>query len=281
MTGLVIVAGTLGVLLVYSGLVQAPSRSSRGLERLGVLIAEAGIGWSRARVALSSLGVGVACLIVASLFVPSPVVAFLSMLGGAYVPFSYLKILRHRRRRRLREAWPDAIAALVSSIRSGASLADACISLSQRGPTELRTPFEAFRATYRASGSFDASLGRLQERLSDPIADRIVVALRLAHQVGGTDLVRVLRTLGDFVRDDLRVRKEIEARWSWTVTAARVATAAPWIVLAMMATRPEAARAYNSPMGAIVVLGGAIATLIGYRLMLRAARLPEDRRIAT
>jgi tight adherence protein B len=91
--------------------------------------------------------------------------------------------------------------------------------------------------------------------------------------------VRVLRTLGDFVREDVRVRKEIEARWSWTLTAARVAAAAPWIVLVMMSTRPEAAAAYNSTAGATVVGAGAAVTIAGYRLMLRAARLPDHRRL--
>jgi tight adherence protein B len=115
--------------------------------------------------------------------------------------------------------------------------------------------------------------------MADPIADRVCAALVLAHQVGGTDLVRVLRTVGDFVRDDLRTRKEIEARWSWTVTAARVAAAAPWAVLLIMGTRAEAAAAYSSPGGAIVIAVGGLATLVGYRLMLRAARLPEEARL--
>ena len=92
--------------------------------------------------------------------------------------------------------------------------------------------------------------------------------------------MRVLRTLGNFVREDIRVRKEIEARWSWTVTAARVAAGAPWLVLLLMSTRPEAAIAYNSASGVVVVIAGAAATILGYRLMLRAARLPEDRRLS-
>ncbi|MGH2736073.1 MAG: type II secretion system F family protein, partial [Actinomycetota bacterium] len=71
----------------------------------------------------------------------------------------------------------------------------------------------------------------------------------------------------------------IEARWSWTVTAARVAAGAPWIVLLMMSTRPEAALAYNSPAGAVTIIAGAIATIVGYRLMLRAGHLPEQRRL--
>jgi len=115
--------------------------------------------------------------------------------------------------------------------------------------------------------------------MADPVADRVVTVLVLAHEVGGTDLVRVLRTLGDFVREDLKVRQEIEARWSWTVTAARVAAAAPWLVLVMMSTRPETATAFSSPSGVLVILMGAAATGLGYALMLRAARLPTERRL--
>jgi tight adherence protein B len=181
----------------------------------------------------------------------------------------------------LREEWPDAIAGLIASIRAGISLPEACAGLAGRAGDGLRPGIDAFTATYRSSGSFAAALEQMRVTLSDPTADRIVVALALAHDVGGSDLVRVLRTLGDFVRDDLRVRKEIEARWSWTVTAARVAAAAPWAVLLLMSLRPEAARAYNSTSGVVIIVAGAAATIVGYRAMLRAARLPAERRLET
>ena len=46
------------------------------------------------------------------------------------------------------------------------------------------------------------------------------------------------------------VRAELRARQSWIVNAARLGVVAPWIVLLMLATRPEGAAAYNSPAGA-------------------------------
>jgi tight adherence protein B len=49
-------------------------------------------------------------------------------------------------------------------------------------------------------------------------------------------------------------------------------------VLVVMSSRPEAAAAYDSPTGMMLVGGGAVATLAGYRSMLRAARLPEQPR---
>ncbi|HJG52920.1 MAG TPA: type II secretion system protein F, partial [Brachybacterium faecium] len=88
-----------------------------------------------------------------------------------------------------------------------------------------------------------------------------------------------LRTLSAFLREDARTRAELEARQSWTVNAARLALAAPWIVLALMATRPQAAQAYDTATGMVLIVVGAVASLIAYRVMLLIARLPQDERV--
>ena len=66
---------------------------------------------------------------------------------------------------------------------------------------------------------------------------------------------------------------------SWTVNAARLAVAAPWLVLAMLATRPDSMRAYATPTGGLVLLIGTGLSLLAYRLMTVLGRLPEDERV--
>ncbi|HEV2754607.1 MAG TPA: type II secretion system F family protein [Actinomycetota bacterium] len=281
MTTLVATLAALGLLLVYDGLAREPVRRSRIAGPLRRLATESGInGLTPARLVAACAAAIVISLVVTAGATGSLVIALAIALPAGAAPVSFVRHRRDARRRRLREEWPDALASLIAGVRAGMSLPECCAALAERGPAALAPGARAFTATYHATGSFDAALTRLQDELADPIADRVATALRLAADVGGTDLVRVLRTLADFLREDVRVRKEIEARWSWTVTAARVAAAAPWIVLLLMATRPEAARAYESAAGATVIGAGAAATFAGYRLMLRAARLPEERRAA-
>jgi hypothetical protein len=122
-------------------------------------------------------------------------------------------------------------------------------------------------------------LDGLKARLADPVADRIVESLRVAREVGGCDLGRLLRTLSAFLREDARTRSELETRQGWTVNAARLASAAPWIVLAMLATRPEAVEAYDSATGFVVLAVGGAVCFVAYRLMLRIGRLPEEERV--
>ncbi len=270
-----------GLLLVYDGLTTAARNRSPLLYRRLQRVVQASEVEPSALKRLTAAACAAAFgsfLVVAGL-TSSFVVAAVSAVGAAWTPFALARARRARRRRRFREAWPDAISSLISALRAGVSLQEACASLSERGPEDLKPAFGGFRSAYRATGSFRSALERLRLELSDPVADRMVAALKLAEEVGGPDLVRLLRALGDFVRDDLRVRKEIEARWSWTVTAARVAAGAPWVVLLLMSTRPEAAAAYNSPAGTVVILVGVALTLVGYRFMLAAARLPEEPRL--
>jgi tight adherence protein B len=143
----------------------------------------------------------------------------------------------------------------------------------------MRPAFKAAADEYRVSGRFAQALDVLKAELADPVGDRVVEALRLAREVGGHDLGRLLRSLSGFLRDDLRTRGEIQSRQSWTVNAARLAVAAPWILLGLLALRPQAVAAYDSAAGIAVLTFGAGVSCVAYLLMLRIARLPSEERV--
>ena len=63
------------------------------------------------------------------------------------------------------------------------------------------------------------------------------------------------------------------------MNGARLAVAAPWLVLLFLCFQPEVIQRYSSPLGAMVLAGGAIACIGAYRLMMRVGRLPTERRI--
>ena len=204
-------------------------------------------------------------------------IAFAALAG--YLPVVVLRARHRRRSRERREVWPDAIDHLVSAVRAGLSLPEAVSALAERGPGALREPFSHFAAAYRTTGRFGEALDRLKEELADPAADRVVEALRVAREVGGGELGRTLRTLSGFLRDEHRVRKELEARQTWVIVAARMAFGTPWLVLLLLATKPEAVVAYQRPGGAMVIAVGAVLATAGYRLMLRIGRLPTEERV--
>ncbi|MET3933369.1 type II secretion system F family protein [Arthrobacter sp. OAP107] len=271
-----------GLFLIWWSAWDQPARARRGprTSRLHDLLLSAGIEKvTGAGLIGSCLGLGAfATLAFFAVSGSWPISVCFGLFGG-WLPVVVVKWRAKRRTAVLRRVWPDVVDHLRSAIRAGLSLPEALTQLGDKGPEELRQVFRDFGSDYRSGGQFDASLNRLKERLADPVADRIIEALRLTREVGGSDLGKLLGTLAEFLRESARTRSELEARQSWTVNAARLAVAAPWIVMLLLVSRPEAVAAYNTPVGAAVLLGGLVVSLVCYSVMLKIGALPEEERV--
>jgi tight adherence protein B len=198
---------------------------------------------------------------------------------GLFLPVVIVRRMRRRRQGALREVWPEAIDHLASAVRAGMSLPEGLSALAVRGPAELRPPFGRFAAAYRATGRFNSCLDTLKDDLADPVGDRVCETMRVAREVGGSDLGTVLRTLSELLRADARTRAELETRQGWVVNAARLAVAAPWAVLLLLGTQSQTLQAYDSPGGTLLLVIGGVVCVVAYRIMLHIGRLPEDRRV--
>lgn len=209
---------------------------------------------------------------------PIAVLAGAVALVGLVLPSAIVRQRSTARRTAARIVWPDVVDHLVSAVRSGLALPDSVMTLAHAGPVATRPAFARFEAEYRATGNFALCITQLKDALADPVADRIVETLRMSREVGGSELTLVLRNLATYLRQEAAIRSEVEARQSWVVNAARLGVAAPWIVLLLLATRPEAAAAYNTATGAVLIVAGLGVTVVAYRLMIALGRIPEERR---
>lgn len=273
----------IGLLLVYRARTTPPrqQQAHAGWQaRTRELLVQAGIeGVTPAQLLSASVALAAVVFV---LVVGTSRVLVIGLAFGGFAGLLPLTLVRRRRGQRaveLREVWPEAVDNLASGVRAGLSLPEALAQLGIRGPQQLRGAFRRFGEDYRATGRFAESLDRLKTNLSDPVGDRVVEALRMAREVGGTDLGRLLRTLSAFLREDARTRAELETRQGWTVNAARLALAAPWLLLLLLSTQPSAVAAYNTAGGVLVlVLGGGV-SFVAYRVMLQVAKLPTERRV--
>ena len=198
---------------------------------------------------------------------------------GFALPVVVIARMRNRRQGALREVWPEAIDNLASAVRAGLSLPEGLGALAIRGPAELRAPFARFASMYRSTGRFGECLDALKDDLADPVGDRVCETMRVAREVGGSDLGTVLRTLSELLRADARTRSELETRQGWVINAARLAVAAPWVVLLLLGTQSQTLTAYDSPGGTLLLAIGAGVCVVAYRIMLHIGRLPEERRV--
>ena len=268
------------MLVVFSRLTPPPPRAPWGpWRRLREDVERAHVpGLTAARLVVLSIALGaLVAVVVLALTGAWPVAAIVSV-GMSFLPYAWVVSRVATRAKAVRAAWPEVIDAMVSAVRAGTSLPQVLCDLADEGPAPVRFAFEAFSRDYSANGRFASALDRMKDEVADPVADRIVEALRVARSVGGADLTRLLQDLATLLREDARVRGELEARQSWTVGAARLGLAAPWIVLLLLSGGGASANVWNSPGGIAVLVGGAGVCIIAYLAMKALGRLSTDPR---
>jgi len=176
-------------------------------------------------------------------------------------------------------AWPEVIDHLMSGIQSGLSLTESLAGLSIRGPEVLRPAFTQFKATLYGSGDLTQAIDELKALFAHHGSDQIFEALIISKALGGSELLQILRSLGDFLRQDLALRREIEVKHGWIKNSAHLSAAAPWILLLLLSTQPSTAAAYSTPTGAMILIAGLVMTAIAYIWMNRLGRLPQTPRV--
>ncbi len=272
----------LGLLLIWAAFYvpRSSTPQARPPRRTARLLARAGL----TQVSVTSFGIlcalsGVVTTVLIQVISGTPPVALAFGVIGGYTPVAVVRGRARRRQRDFAEVWPEAVDNLASAVRAGLSLPEALAGLATRGPEPLRPAFDAFALDYQVTGRFGDSLDRLKSRLADPVGDRVVEGLRIAREVGGGELGRLLRNLSGYLRDEAWTRSEMEARQAWTINGARLAVASPWLVLLVMSFQTEVIRRYASMEGVVVLGFGAAACVVAYRVMMRVGRLPVEGRI--
>lgn len=254
-------------------------RRTWGLAPLVTLLEEAGFEKLNPRVVLAGGLLG-GLLAGAGLVVLLPIPA-LGVITACVVPlwgYAYVARVKSQRATRLRRAWPSVIDHLRAGVRSGHDVAGAVIALPESFPPDISAPVRTFEKEITQGFSTDDALAELARRFADPVGDRIVEVLRMAHEVGGTNLPGVLLELQKSVRADIAVREDAHAQQSWIRSASLLAVAAPWAVLVVIGTREATISAYQTSEGGAILILGAIVSLVAFTMMKKIGALPTQRR---
>ncbi|CAB5240389.1 unannotated protein [freshwater metagenome] len=202
---------------------------------------------------------------------------FALLIGVGY--WSFQRSRRSRLEGLLSQAWPEVIDHLISGISSGLSLAESLSGLATRGPEIVRPAFVRFRDQLRMDGNFSEGIEELKIHFAHHGSDQIFESISLAKSLGGSELMAILRTVGDFIRQDLTLRKEIEIKHGWIKNSAHLSSAAPWLLLLLLSTQPGTIKAYSTTTGIVILCAGLLMTALAYLWMERLGRLPQTPRV--
>ncbi len=209
------------------------------------------------------------------------VVALAVFLGLGLLAFlvESLALLAKTRRRSLMKLWPEVIDSIHSAIVSGLTLPDAIDELSLNGPLRLRTAFQRFSRRLDTGWQFELAIDELKSEFGESHADQLCELLRLVSATGSESLASALKQQSVNLRNDLAFMGQIEAKQGWVAGTAKIAVAAPWLVVAMLSTRTENAVVYNSATGVFILFLGFVVSMFAYRLVHVLGSLPEIPRV--
>lgn len=230
-----------------------------------------------AQAAAQRMASTVAAGVISQLVLSIPVISVIAALAGWLLPKQLAAGRRARLERQRAEAWPDLLDSLVSALRAGMALSAALAGMHAGAPAVLRPLVVSLARDIEGGMPTLLALDQWRDEAGDAVVDRIALAMAIASTVGGRSLPSVLANLSSFLRAEWRTRGELLARQSWTVNAARLAVAAPWLMVLILGSR--AREAYQTWTGASILIAGAVLSAVGYLWMSTIARLPKTARI--
>lgn len=217
--------------------------------------------------------------IVVLMWTESTVITLPFSIFSIVITWVYLRNKGRREAAAMLQVWPEVTDHLISAIHSGLSLSEALAGLGIRGPELVRPYFLVFHQELLQSGDFVRTTEQLKARLSSHGSDHILEAILLAKSLGGSELLQIFRTLGDFLRQDLALRKEIEIKHGWIRNSAHLSSAAPWLLLLLLSGQPGTTEAFAQPGGVAILLTGLLLTSVAYLWMGRLGQLPKPPRV--
>ena len=219
------------------------------------------------------------CFLVVYLLTASPLLASAFALLALAFTFVVINNRRGKHELEVSASWPEVIDHLVSAIQTGMSLTEALTELSTRGPVVMRPAFSNFKSRVFEDGNFDQGIQYLAEYFKSHASDQIFQALLISKSLGGSELLSILRTLGNFLREDLALRNEIAVKQSWIKNSAHLSSAAPWLLLLLLAMQPSTVQAFSTVTGAGILFVGLFMTVLAYIWMTFLSRLPSVPRV--
>ena len=225
------------------------------------------------------LGLGVLVGLLSAAMTGITAFGFFLALGVLAFQIEALSLLATARRRRMAKLWPEIIDSVYSAVVSGLSLSDAFDDLAIEGPKPVKHYFRDLTNSLDSGITMESAIDSFKSNIGEVHADKFCEILRLANESGAETLAYSLAQQSQNLRNDLALAGQLEAKQSWVVGTAKIAVAAPWIVVGLLSVRSENAQVYNSSAGLQVLFVGFLVCVVAYRLVNSLGVIPAQPRI--
>src|ERR1700756_506775 len=217
---------------------------------------------------------GVAATIVAYVLTKRVEVAWIALLVGFVLPYSYASIRRNKRFEKFEELFPEAIDTLARAVRAGHAFTTALEMITAEVSEPVAGEFRQLYEEQKFGMPVRDALMNLTERV--PLVDVkfFVTAVMLQRETGG-NLAEILDNLSYVIRERFKIQRQVRVYTAQgRLTMALLMGMPPIIVTAMLLLNPTFIRPlFADPIGHTLLVGGITLQTIGYFVIRKIIRI--------
>ncbi len=217
---------------------------------------------------------GVVASIVAYVATKHVEVAWVALLVGFLLPYSYASYRRNKRFEKFEELFPEAIDTLARAVRAGHAFTTALEMITNEVAEPVAGEFRQLYEEQKFGMPVRDALMNLTERM--PLVDVkfFVTAVMLQRETGG-NLAEILDNLSYVIRERFKIQRQVRVYTAQgRLTMALLMGMPPIIVAVMLLLNPNFIRPlFSDPIGHTLLVAGIILQTIGYFVIRKIVRI--------
>jgi len=249
-------------------------RRSARVSDIQKLLAQAGMTVRAGNFLGISAMAGVAASILGYEFSKRVEVAWISLLVGFVLPYSYASIRRNKRFEKFEELFPEAIDTLARAVRAGHAFTTALEMITNEVAEPVSSEFRQLYEEQKFGMPVRDALINLTERM--PLVDVkfFVTAVMLQRETGG-NLAEILDNLSYVIRERFKIQRQVRVYTAQgRLTMALLMGMPPIIVTVMLTLNPSFIRPlFSDPIGHTLLVAGITLQTIGYFVIRKIIRI--------
>jgi tight adherence protein B len=201
-------------------------------------------------------------------------VAWVALLVGFVLPYSYVSYRRNKRFEKFEELFPEAIDTLARAVRAGHAFTTALEMITDEVAEPVASEFRQLYEEQKFGMPVRDALINLTERM--PLVDLkfFVTAVMLQRETGG-NLAEILDNLSYVIRERFKIQRQVRVYTAQgRLTMALLMGMPPIIVTIMLILNPGFIRPlFSDPIGHTLLVAGITLQTIGYFVIRRIIRI--------
>jgi tight adherence protein B len=249
-------------------------RRSTRVTNIQKMLAQGGLSMRAGNFLGFSALAGVVATIAAYVLSKRVEVAWVALLLGFLLPYSYASFRRNQRFEKFEELFPEAIDTLARAVRAGHAFTTALEMITAEVTEPVAGEFRQLYEEQKFGMPVRDALINLTERM--PLVDVkfFVTAVMLQRETGG-NLAEILDNLSYVIRERFKIQRQVRVYTAQgRLTMALLMAMPPIIVTIMLLLNPSFIRPlFADPIGHTLLVAGIILQTIGYFVIRKIIRI--------